>query len=202
MLIDQEEFAVTTSWTNGRKAIVHLLENTKHEKFIMKVYRRGFLLTMFREYFLTKHVARRLPGSPRVLAFRPRRRELFLSYVSGQRVLEWVLERFGDKALSLHEFQSLQGVDPDHPDPRVAEAFRRLRESTSAEARRLKDAIRASYSTLHGFHLLHGSPDPRNMIYDGSHICIIDFDHARPSFNPAKIDYRALEYWYGLSRQH
>jgi len=191
---------VVTSWTNGRKAVVHLVENGKGEKLIMKVYRRGFFLTMVREYIATRYIAGRRTDTPRVKGFRPWRRELMLSYVSGRRVLEWVLERFGDEGLSLADFQSFHGLDPERLDPRVAVAFERLRASRSEDARRLKEAIRSSYDTLHRLHILHGSPDPRNVIYDGDRVVIIDFDHTRPSFNPAKIDYRGLEYWYGLSR--
>src|SRR5436309_14949210 len=103
---DRNEFIIVTSWTNGRKAVVHLLENAYGEKVIMKAYRPGFLITMFREYLMTQYIARRLSGSPRVLGFKPWRKTLFLSYVTGQRVLEWVLERFGDPDLKLADFQS------------------------------------------------------------------------------------------------
>jgi hypothetical protein len=198
MLTDQDEFIVVTSWTNGRKAVVHLLEKSNGEKLIMKVYRRGFLITMLREYFVTKYIASRLSGTPRVVGFRPWRKELLLSYISGQRVLEWVLQKFGDSGLSLDEFQSIHGLDPEHPDPRIAEAFSRFRRSTSEEAHQLRQAIRVSYSELHDIGMLHGSPDPRNVIYDSGRISIIDFDHARPCFNPAKIEYRGLTYWYGI----
>jgi len=194
------DFVVVTSWTNGRKAVVHLLENMNGDKVIMKVYRPGFLMTMIREYFMTRYLSGRLSGSPRVIGFKPWRKTLFLSYVNGQRVLEWVLERFGEADLKLADFQSFHGLDPDRLDGRVDRAFRRLRESRSEEARRIKDAIRASYATLHRCYILHGSPDPRNMIYDGDRVSIIDFDHTRLSLDPAKIDYRGLEYWYGLRR--
>ena len=110
---DQNGFNVVTSWTNGRKAVVHLVENGKGEKLIMKVYRRGFFLTMVREYIVTRYIAKRLTGTVRVQGFSPWRRELLLSYVSGQRVLEWVLERFGDEGLSLADFQSFHGLDPE-----------------------------------------------------------------------------------------
>jgi hypothetical protein len=46
--------------------------------------------------------------------------------------------------------------------------------------------------------MLHGSTDPRNAIYDGNQVFIIDFDHARPSLNPGKFDYPQLSWWYGL----
>ena len=87
------ECRVVTSWTNGRKAIVHLLAKPNGDTLIRKVYRRGFLAAMLREYFMTTYIACRLPSTLRVLGFNPWRKELFLSYVTGQRVLEWVLER-------------------------------------------------------------------------------------------------------------
>jgi serine/threonine protein kinase len=193
------EFRVITSWTNGRKAIVHLVENNRGEKSILKIYRPGFTLTMLREYLVTRYIASRVPLAPKVLGLRPLRKELLLSYVSGQRVLEWVLERFGDAGLSLQDFQSFHGLDPDHPNPVVAAAFERFRRSTSEDAQQLKQAIRASYAALHRIGMLHGSPDPRNIIYGDGRVSIIDFDHARPCLDPAKIDYRSLTYWYGLA---
>jgi serine/threonine protein kinase len=193
------ESRAITSWTNGRKAIVQLIENGRGEKWILKTYRPGFALTMLREYLVTRYISRRIPLTPKVLGFRPLRKELLLSYVSGQRVLEWVLERFGDAGLYLLDFQSFHGLDPDHPNPVVAAAFERFRRSTSEDAQQLKQAIRASYAALHRIGILHGSPDPRNIIYGDGRVSIIDFDHARPCLDPAKIDYRSLSYWYGLA---
>jgi aminoglycoside phosphotransferase len=196
MLPKRDELTVITSWTNSYKAIVHLMEDGSGAKLILKVYRSGFAATMVREYLVARYVARKLSVVPRVLGFRPCHRELYFSYISGQRVLEWVLQRFGG-SLSLSEFQSFHGLDPsDHLDPRVADAFARFRQSESEEAQRLREAIRASYSALHRSGILHGSADPRNVIYDEDRAFIIDFDHARPSFQPEKIDYRALTYWY------
>ena len=198
MLPKLDDFTVTTSWTNSEKSVVHLLESPRGEKVILKAYRRGFTTSMFRAYVASSYVARRLPLVPRVLGFQPWRNELYFSYISGQRVLEWVLQRFGGN-LRLADFQSCHGLNPpDHVDPRIAEAFSRFRESVSPEPQRLKKAIRTSYSSLHRVGILHGSPDPRNIIYDGTRVLIIDFDHARPSLNPAAIDYRWLRYWYGL----
>lgn len=191
---------LVTSWTNGRKAVVYLLEDGAGKKVIRKAYRPGFFLTMLREYVVTKYIAARLSFTPRVLAFSPRRGELWLSYVRGQRVLEWVLQRFADEGVSLSDFQSFHGLDPDHLDERVAVALERFRRSDSPEVDLLKRAIRTSYAQLHAIGILHGSADPRNMIYDDGRIAIIDFDHARPSFSPARLDYRGLAYWYGLSR--
>jgi hypothetical protein len=154
---------------------------------------------MFREYIATKYVSSKLSIVPKVLEFNPRRRELITSYIPGQRMLEWVLQRFGEPNLSLAQFQSIHGLDPGHyVDPRVAQAFTVFRESRSEEALRVKQAIRSSYALLHQIGFLHSSADPRNLIYDGERVFIIDFDHARPSFNPASLDYQALTYWYGL----
>src|SRR6059036_2757544 len=105
MLPKLDDFRVTTSWTNSEKSVVRLLENPRGEKIIVKAYRRGFTALMFREYVVSSYVARRLPLVPRVLGFRPWRNELYFSYLSGQRVLEWVLQRFGG-SLSLADFQS------------------------------------------------------------------------------------------------
>jgi hypothetical protein len=196
MLQKPHELTVVTSWLNGRAATVHLLANGSGGRVIMKVYRPGFMGKMFRDYAASRYVARRLSIVPKVLAFKPTRREIFFSYVPGQRVLEWVLERFGDKDLVLREFQSFHGLDTNE---QVAEAFLRFRQSSSEEAYRLKQAIKKSYLCLHGIGMLHGSGDPRNIIYDGDRAFIIDFDHSRPSFSPAKLECRALTYWYGIA---
>src|SRR5207253_11420435 len=119
MLPKRDQFGVVTSWTNGQKAIVHLLENDIGEKLILKRYRPGFPVTMFREYAVARYVARRLSVVPRVIGFRPWRRELYFSYISGQRVLEWVLQRFGGN-VALSDFQSFHGLNPpEHVDPHV-----------------------------------------------------------------------------------
>ena len=197
MLPKLNDVVVTTSWTNGQKAVVHLLENGAGEKLILKVYRSGFGATMCREYAAARYIGRKLSVVPKVLGFRPWKRELYFSYIPGQRVLEWVLQRFGGN-VTLSDFQSFHGLNPpSHVDPRVAEAFARFRESMSAEAHRLKEAIRSSYSCLHRIGILHGSADPRNAIYDQERVFIIDFDHSRPSFNPQEIDYKSLTFWYG-----
>lgn len=194
-----EDLAVITSWTNGRKAVIHLVKDSAGQKLIVKVYRPGFLAAMLREYVVARFVASRLSVVPRVLGFRPWRKELYFSYIPGQRVLEWVLQRFGDN-VTLADFQSIHGLNPPHHvHPQVADAFARFRRSTSEESLRLKAAITASYSSLHRIGMLHGSADPRNVIYDGARIFIIDFDHARPSFNPEKIESSSLAYWFGCS---
>ena len=199
MLRTPEDFTTLTSWTNGHKAVVHLLATRPAgRKVILKAYRPGFFATMFREYLMTRYISRRLTIVPSVLDFRPWRRELYLSYLPGQRVLEWVLQRFGGGGLALSDFQSFHGLDPPHRvDSRVSEAFGRFRQSTEAEVHQVRKALRLSYSLLHRIGIQHGNADPRNVIYDGERVFLIDFDHARPSFNPAKIDNHALQYWYG-----
>ena len=186
---------IVCSWTNGQKAVVHLVELPRGEKQVLKVYKPGFLGWMFREYVCLRYVSRRLNIVPRLIRFRPLRRELVLSYLPGQRVLEWVLERFGQPNLPLGEFLNFEAMDVD---PRIAEAFLRLRQSTSSEASRFKQALKHSYSLLHGLGWQHGTCDPRNVIYDEHRVYIIDFDHARPSFAPTRIDYQSLDRWFGL----
>jgi len=197
ILLMPHDLVVVDSWTNGQKAVVHLVKDRSGRELIMKAYRPGFTAVMVREYVVASYVARRLSVVPKVLRFRPRQKELYFSYIRGQRVLEWVLQHFGGTPV-LSEFQSFHGLDaPHHVEPRVAAAFARFRQSASEEAHRLKEAVRASYACLHGIKILHGSPNPRNAIYDQDRVFIIDFDHARPSLNPAKIDYKSLTYWYG-----
>jgi len=190
-----DEMRIITSWTNGRKATVHLVQNGGSERVILKIYRPGYLGSMFREYLATRYVASRLPIVPRVLRFRPLKKELVLTYLSGQRVLEWVLDRFGDEGVVLSEFQSFHGMETN---VQIARAFERFRQSASEEAARLKQAIRESYASLHRIRFQHGGPDPRNVIYDGARAFIIDFDHARLGLAPAKTDYRSLTRWYGI----
>ena len=179
-----------------RAATVHLMANDSGDRVIKKVYRPGFTAKMFREYVVARYVAQRLSIVPRVLSFRPACREIFFSYLPGQRVLEWVLDRFGDTDLVLREFQSFHGLETN---PQVAEAFSRFRQSSSEAASGLKQAIRKSYLSLHGIRMLHGSSDPRNIIYDGDRAFIIDFDHSRPSLSPAKLECRGLTHWYGIT---
>lgn len=198
MLPKLHNFTVITSWTNSEKAVVHLLEHSAGEKLILKAYRPGYTATMFREYVVAKYLASRLLIVPQVLGFRPWEKELYLSYISGQRVLEWVMQRFGDNS-NLSRFHSFHGLSPPHyVDPEVAQAFARFRDSTSDEAQRLKEAIRTSYSSLHKIGILHGSADPRNIIYGQDRVFIIDFDHARLSLNPARLESQSLLYWYGI----
>src|SRR2546426_12645194 len=104
MLPKLDDLTIVTSWTNGRKAVVHLVENNNGQRLIVKVYRRGFIAAMFREYIASRYVSMRLSMVPRVVGFRPWRRELFFSYIQGQRVLEWVLQRFAGNDINLSEF--------------------------------------------------------------------------------------------------
>jgi len=189
------DFTIITSWTNGQKAEVHLLRQEGMQQVIMKAYRRGFERFMIREYLAARYLGSRLAVVPKVIRFQPTSRRLFFSYIEGKRVLEWVLERFGDKDIQLADFQSFHGLNTN---PVVASAFERFRASGATEAVRLKEAIRVSYSLLHSTGFLHGSCDPRNLIYDNDKIFIIDFDHARPSINPSRIDYRSLLRWFGI----
>jgi hypothetical protein len=195
-----DELMPVKSWTNGRKAVVELLQDRSGASVIRKVYRPGFRRWMFREYAMAAYVSSRTSLSPRVLAFRPWRSEMFIQYLPGQRVLEWVLTRFG-KNLNMAEFDSFRGLDPpNNVDPSIADAFGRFRQSTSEDVVRLKAAIRDSYAVLHRLKVKHGSADPRNVLYHNGRIFIIDFDNARPSLDPAAIDYEELHYWYGIGR--
>ena len=191
-----DEGRILCSWTNGRKAVALLVEDTHGRKVVVKRYRTRFVATMLREYFVTKHLARRLQIVPRVLGFQILRRQLVLSYIEGQRVLEWVLQRYGDPGLELHAFQSYDYFDTCMI---VDRAFSRFREAVDPSAVRLKQAIRQSYAALHQTGFAHGSADPRNVIYDGRTVHIIDFDHSRPRLRSEKPDQRGLARWYGLT---
>jgi len=186
---------ITCSWTNGRKANVYLVEQECGQKLISKRYKVHFVPTMVREYLLTTYLSRRLDIIPKVLGFKLFSRELMLSYIRGERVFEWVLSRYGDTGINLEDFCSYDYLDTCDI---VARAFRRFRDCRSPETVRLKRAIKESYELLHKSGFVHGSADPRNIIYDGKRIFIIDFDHSRPSLNPRAIEYRALYRWYGL----
>jgi hypothetical protein len=167
------------SWTNGQKAVVHLVELPTGEKRIVKIYKPGFVGWMFREYLSLRYVSKRLPIIPKLICFRPSQKELVLSYIPGQRVLEWVLQRFGEANLNVEEFLNFEAMGAD---PRIVEAFVRFRLSASK----------------HELGWQHGTCDPRNVIYDEQQAYIIDFDHARPSLAPVKYDYPALTQWFGI----
>jgi len=195
MLISADSNTVC-SWTNGRKANVYLIENGRGRKVILKRYSARFFVTMFREYFLTSYLSRRLDVIPEVLEFNPLRREIVFSYIEGERLLEWVLSRYGKGDYNLEDFHSFNDLSTNTV---VVQAFKNFRNSRSSEANQLRRAITESYEMLHKTGFVHGSADPRNIIYNGEHAFIIDFDHSRPSPNPRRIDYQILKEWYGIS---
>lgn len=151
---------------------------------------------MLREFLVLSYLSH-LNILPRVLAFHLGRREMVLSYLPGERVLEWVLRRYGDPALDLETFKSVHGLESN---PTVDRAFHRFRESQDQESVELKTAIKASYRLLHGKGFVHGDPSPRNLIFNGRAVYLVDFDHSRPSLDPAAVDFKALRRWYGLER--
>lgn len=189
---------IICSWTNGRKANVYLIEDETGQKVIRKVYRPRFVVTMFREYFLTSYLAHRIDIVPQVLKFRPLERDLVLSYIHGDRVFEWVLAWYGDEYLNIEDFRSYDHLDTCNI---VDRAFKKFRNSQLPDTVRLKQAIKESYDMLHKTRFIHGSADPRNIIYDGKQVFIIDFDHSRPSLNPRIHEYRYLSKWYGITLQ-
>ncbi len=196
MLPKRDSIRTLCTWNNGEKAVVHLVEDSNGEKQIQKLYKPGFAGWMFREYLSIRYLSRWLDIIPKLVSFRPWKKELIISYIPGQRVLEWVLEHFGQPNLDLDEFRNFEAMGRD---PRITEAFVRFRESSSTEALRLKQAIKQSYARLHGIGWQHGTSDPRNVLYDGRQAYIIDFDHARPSLAPVRNDYPALTRWFGIA---
>jgi Ser/Thr protein kinase RdoA (MazF antagonist) len=182
------------SWTNGSQAEVHLLEDEEGTRTILKCYRAGKTTVMLRELLALRWLGR-LAVLPRVLDYDLRGRTLQLSYIAGDRVLEWVLDRFGEPGLDLQAFASSDGLETN---PAIDSAFRRFRGSSDPEASALKAAITQTYRQLHRTSFVHGDPSPRNIIYDGGRAFLIDFDHTRPSLAPARIDSRALSRWYGI----
>lgn len=189
---------VVSSWTNGRMANVYLVEEESGRRVIRKRYKRRFLLAMVREYLATVYLTHWLDITPRVLSFGLISGELVLSHMPGVRVLEWVLARYGDPDLRIEDFQSFHGLDTNAT---VAEAFRRFRDCRSPEAVRLKQAISRSYAALHRTWFVHGGADPRNIIYDGERVFIIDFNQSRPSLNPQQFERACLCRWYGISSE-
>jgi tRNA A-37 threonylcarbamoyl transferase component Bud32 len=190
-----DELDIRRSWTNGEKADVHLVVTPQGEQQILKVYRPGFNGWMLREYLTLRLLSGRSVPIPKLLAFRFFRRELLMSLVPGDRLLEWGLREFGQPGLNLQEFENFEAL---YTDPRIVAAFQHLRESKELKAVKVKEAIKTSYRRLHALGWQHGTSDPRNIIYDGQTAYIIDFDHARPSLDPSKSDGPALLDWFGI----
>ena len=186
---------VLRSWTHGAKADVDLVDGARG-RVIRKRYRPGptALAAMMREYLALKAL-QGLNIVPKVIDFLPLHRQLSISFLAGERLLEWVLARYGGPGLDLASFANFHGLD-EREDIRVA--FRRFRESSATEAVGLRDAITDSYRRLHLRRCVHGDPSPRNLLYDGRVVYLIDFDHWRPSLAPGKIDSVALQRWYGI----
>lgn len=185
---------VLESWTNGSMADIYLTQNECGEKAVRKCYRSGFLHALMREYLTLTYLSR-LPIVPRIVQVRILHRELILSYLPGVRVLEWVLKNYGDPRLDLRKYHSYHGLETDQD---IDRAFCRFRNSHDTTGSALKGAISSSYAMLHGTGFTHGDPSPRNLIYDGELVYLIDFDHARPSPGPGQIDRRSLERWYAV----
>jgi len=191
----EDRGTVVRTWTNGSKADVDLV-SLPDRRIIRKRYRAGVVprTAMFREYLGLK-MLQGLEFVPSVVEFLPFERQLAMSFLEGQRVLEWVLERFGAPGIDLEFFASFHGLN-ERED--IKEAFARFRSSTAPEAQRLRQDIARSYTALHRRRVIHGDPSPRNLLYDGKLVYLIDFDHWRPSAAPAKIDGRAIQNWYGI----
>lgn len=183
------------SWTNGRKAVVLLMERPDGGKYLIKRYRRRFLPTMIREIVCLRYLATRLDIVPRLLRTDLLRSELVISYLAGERLLEWVLKRCAPANTELETFQNFHGLQTN---PIVQNAFDQFRTSSDVEITKLKRAIRKSYNELHSMKWIHGSADPRNLIYDGTRVFIIDFDHARPCFDASKKERLGLQRWFGI----
>ena len=188
--------SVVTKWTNGSKAEVCLLEDKAGKRRIKKRYRRQFSRPMLRELFALLYVSR-LRVTPYVIKFSLIKGEFELSYIEGERVLEWVLARYGDHGTDLAEFESFHGLETNSV---VARAFERFRDSSEPRSVALREAIRISYAKLHGRHILHGDSSPRNLIYDGHKVHLIDFDRSRVCRDPASIEFGNLQRWYGIRR--
>ena len=186
---------VVRTWTNGSKAEVDLISGPA-EFVIRKRYRMGRVAgtAMVREYLGLK-LLQHLEIVPKVVQFLPLRRQLSISFIKGDRVLEWVMARYGEPDVDLASFASFHGLDERHD---IRDAFQRFRSAQEPEAVRLKRAIVDSYAKLHRWHCVHGDPSPRNLLYDGCTVYLIDFDHWRPSVAAAKIDGRTLQRWYGV----
>jgi tRNA A-37 threonylcarbamoyl transferase component Bud32 len=174
-----------------------LLEDEFGRKTVLKCYRPGKRGVLVRELLALRYLSR-LSVVPQVLSCALKARTLLLSYIPGDRVLEWVLNRYGDRDLDLAQFASCHGLQTNE---QVQRAFARFRAAPDPEAIALRGAIVETYRILHRTGFLHGDPGPRNIIYDGQRANLIDFDHTRPSFAPARVDSRALRRWYGIDME-
>ncbi len=195
MLQMHRDHDVINRWTNGRKAIVYLLGRKDGSCFILKHYKLRFLGTMIREWSATKYLSERVLHTPRLLGANFLTRSLEISYCEGERVLEWVLARYGPQNLDLKEFGSFHGMQTNET---VLGAFTAFRASLNEEAVQLRSVIERSYSTLHRAGWIHGSADPRNLIYDGQNAYIIDLDHARPAIGAVRVENSSLKRWFGV----
>jgi tRNA A-37 threonylcarbamoyl transferase component Bud32 len=182
---------VLAAWTSGRRAAAYLLEDELGRKCVLKRYRPGHLPIMIKEMVALRCLAR-FDVAPQLVSYEIGTRTLVLTYVAGERVLEWVLRRYGDRDL---DFASAHGLATNEF---VQRAFARFRSATDEQALALREAIVATYRRLHQARVLHGDPGPRNIIYDGERAYLIDFDQTRPSLSPARIETRGLKKWYGI----
>jgi hypothetical protein len=196
MLPTPSDHQVVTSWLNGRKAAVHLLKRPDATLYILKQYKAKCFPTYLRELFATAHLAKKTKVTPRLLSSNIFQRTFCLGFIPGQRVLEWVLERFAPTKVNLEEFQSCHGLQTN---PLIQQSFANLRASASEEAQKLRAAIAVSYKALHEVGWSHGSADPRNILYHESVIYIIDLDHARPAFGALDKERASLDRWFGIS---
>jgi serine/threonine protein kinase len=187
---------VLGAWTNGHKAEVYLVEDAAGGQMIRKCYRRGFFVTMLRECLVLRCL-RRLDFVPKVIRLEPMRRVLVMSNMRGVRVLEWVLLRHGGPGVDIDKFASFHGLEVNED---VAAAFERFRQAGDPASLALRRAIWDSYGKLHRAGFVHGDPSPRNLVYDGRQVCLVDFDHSRPSLDPASIDFPRLQRWYGTAQ--
>lgn len=183
-------------WENGARANVTHSRDSNGVEYVEKAYRSGEYFTFYRELMALKYLGPRISCVPSVLSFDIRRRITCLEFVAGERVLEWVLKKFGRSDIEIEAFQSFHGLETNKL---VHEAFEKFKNSNSVEAIRLREAVATAYGELHRQRFVHGDPSPRNLIYDGNRVSIIDFDHSRPSLNPPKIDGKKVHRWYGVS---
>jgi tRNA A-37 threonylcarbamoyl transferase component Bud32 len=194
-MVDDSLSQTVFVWDNGAKAVVSHVKGPDGIDYISKVYRKGQFHTFLRELMVLKFLGPRVSCVPAVLSFDLSRRETFLNFIGGERVLEWVLRRFGGAAIDIDSFASFHGLETDAT---VSAAFEAFRASTCSESLMLKQAILRSYAELHKHKFVHGDPSPRNLIFDGDNVSIIDFDHSRPSLQPRRVDGLKIRRWYGV----